>query len=150
MKDIIVDPVQVEAAAKMGASAVLLIYQVFSGGYVGRTLSELVELAHSLGLEVLLEAGSEAEFSAALRTEADMVGINNRDLRTLKVDLGTTRRILTSVRGCGRIVVSESGIEGPEDVRLLHRCGANAFLIGSAVMLAENVEEKVRELVLSI
>lgn len=150
MKDIIVDPVQVDAAAKMGADAILLIYQVFKRGYVEYPLEEFIQLAHSKGLEVLLETHSREEFSAAIATEADLIGINNRDLRTLKVDLNTTKRILSNMDYRGRIVVSESGIQTAEDIRILRSHGARAFLVGSAVMLAENIEMKVRELVMAL
>jgi len=75
------------------------------------------------------------------------VGINNRNLATLKVDLGVTKAILERNRAEGKVVVSESGINSPADLRFLRECGAQAFLIGSAVMLADNVESKVREFV---
>jgi indole-3-glycerol phosphate synthase len=76
-----------------------------------------------------------------------LVGINNRDLATLKVDLNVTKRILERNSAEGKIVVSESGINTPADLRFLREYGANAFLIGSAVMLADNVEKKVKEFV---
>jgi indole-3-glycerol phosphate synthase len=147
MKDIIIDPVQIEAASKIGADAVLLIFSVFDRGHVDCSVHEMVKLAHSKKLEVLLETHTKAQFLSALETEADLVGINNRDLKTLKVDLKVTHRLMSSVGVCRKIVVSESGIQNPEDVRFLHACGARAFLVGSAVMLADNIEGKVRELV---
>jgi indole-3-glycerol phosphate synthase len=73
------------------------------------------------------------------------VGINNRNLGTLKVDLNVTKAILEKISANGKVVVSESGIHTPNDVRFLRGCGAKAFLIGSAIMKAENVETKVRE-----
>ncbi|MBC7218869.1 MAG: indole-3-glycerol-phosphate synthase [Hadesarchaea archaeon] len=149
MKDIIVSPIQIEAAARVGADAVLLIHSVFSRGTLSHTLDEMINQAHSAGLEVLLETHTVEEFTAALNTDADLIGINNRDLATLEVDLDVTRRILAKVDFGDRIVVSESGIQSPEDIRLLRRCGARAYLVGSAVMMAENVEEKVRELVMA-
>jgi len=149
MKDIILDPVQLEAAHKAGAHAVLLIYQLFSRGYGRSSLDKMIRKAHSLDLEVLLETHTKAEFIAALETDADIIGINNRDLATLKVDLKVTESILANVDPEGRIVVSESGIQTPEDIRRLKNFGAKAFLVGSAVMEAENVEEKVRELVMA-
>ncbi|MBS7610418.1 indole-3-glycerol-phosphate synthase, partial [Candidatus Bathyarchaeota archaeon] len=92
---------------------------------------------------------TKREFMVALETEADLVGINNRDLKTLRVDLDVTRRILQSIGECGKIVVSESGIQTPEDIRFLRSCGARAFLVGSAIMKASDIEEKVRELVMA-
>ncbi len=147
MKDIIIDPVQIEAASKIGADAILLIFSVFRRGYVGYSVQDMIKIAHSKRLEVLLETHDAAEFLSALETEADLVGINNRNLETLKVDLEVTRQIMSVVGECGKVVVSESGIQKPEDIRFLRACGVKAFLIGSAIMLANNIEEKVRELV---
>ncbi|NHV97149.1 MAG: indole-3-glycerol-phosphate synthase [Thaumarchaeota archaeon] len=149
MKDVLVDPLQVEAAAKLGADAVLLIYSVFKRGYPKDSIEGFIQLAHSYGLEVLLEVHTKEELLDAVRTEADMLGVNNRDLRTLRVDLGTTRRVLANVDLGDKVVVSESGIQGAEDVRRLRGYGAKAFLVGSAIMLAEDVEGKVRELVMA-
>ena len=149
MKDIILAPIQLEAASKAGADAVLLIYQVFTRGYGTTSLEEMIRQAHSLGLEVLLETHTKNEFTAALETEADLIGINNRDLATLKVDLKVTESILSSVEAVDKVVVSESGIQTPEDVKQLHSLSVRAFLVGSAVMQAEKIEEKLRELVLA-
>jgi indole-3-glycerol phosphate synthase len=110
----------------------------------------MIGKAHNLGLEVLLETHSKEEFLTALKTDADLIGINNRDLATLKVDLKTTESILSSVKPGDKIVVSESGIQTPEDIRRLKFFGAKAFLVGSAIMEAENIEEKVRELVMAL
>jgi len=145
MKDIIVDKIQIEAAIHIGADAVLLIY-----GAVADRVDKLIGFAHSFGLEVLLEAHTTEEFKAALETEADLMGINNRDLKTLKVDLCVTAKILEETRPTGKIVVSESGIENADHVRFLRQCGANAFLVGSSIMLAEDIEQKVRELVMAL
>ena len=150
MKDIILSPVQLEAALKLGANVALLIEALFDRGYCECSLSDMIKIAHSKGLEVLLETHTGEEFRAALRTEAELVGINNRNLATLKVDLGVTKRILERNSAEGKIVVSESGVMKPADVRFLRKCGAQAFLIGSTVMSAENVEEKVREFVLAL
>ncbi|MEM3642045.1 MAG: indole-3-glycerol-phosphate synthase [Candidatus Bathyarchaeia archaeon] len=150
MKDIIIDPVQIEAASKSGADAVLLISSIFERGYVNGSAEEMIKLSHSKGLEVLLETHTKDEFLSALETDADLVGINNRNLKTLKVDLKVTQKILSGISQCEKIVASESGIQKPEDIRFLYACGAKAFLVGSAIMLAENVEEKVKELVLAL
>ena len=150
MKDIVIDPLQVEAAARLGADAILLIYSVFRRGYTRDSLEEFIQLAHSNGLEVLLEVHSKEELLDAVKTEADLLGINNRDLGTLKVDLATTEKVLANIELGDRVVVSESGIQGAEDIRRLRRYGAKAFLVGSAVMLAEDIEGKVRELVMAL
>src|SRR3972149_4301436 len=149
MKDIILSSVQLEAASKAGANAALLIQALFDRGYCERDIQETIAEAHSKNLEVLLETHSASEFRFAVSTDADIVGINNRDLGTLKVDLTVTKKILEENKAEGKIIVSESGINKPADLRFLRECGADAFLIGSAVMSAENIEEKVREFVLT-
>ncbi len=149
MKDVIVDPIQIEAAHKSGADALLIISSIFERGYANSPLEDMIKLAHSREIEVLIEVRSRDELLSAIETGADLIGINNRDLRTLKVDLKMTEKILSGMdlNRLGKIIVSESGIRGPEDIRFLHSCGAKAFLVGSAIMVAENVEEKVMELV---
>lgn len=147
MKDIILSPMQIQAASKMGANAVLLIKALFDRGYCDRTLDEMISGAHVLGLEVLLETNTPTEFSSAVKTGADLIGINNRDLGTLKVDLNVTKKILSKNDPKGKLVISESGINTPADIRFLRESGARAFLIGSAIMSADNVEEKVKEFV---
>jgi indole-3-glycerol phosphate synthase len=94
MKDIIVSPLQIAIASKIGANAVLLIKALFDRGYTQKSLDEMILGAHLLGLEVLLEAHKASEFASALKTDADLIGINNRDLTTLKVDLNVTKNIL--------------------------------------------------------
>jgi indole-3-glycerol phosphate synthase len=149
MKDIVISPVQVEAASKVGANAVLLIQALFDRGHCECGIKEMITEAHSRNLEVLLETHNEDEFHSAVDSDADLIGINNRDLRTLKVDLDTTRRILKNNDAKSKIIVSESGINTLADLRFLRACGAHAFLIGSAIMIAGNVEEKVKEFVRS-
>ncbi|MEM2941244.1 MAG: indole-3-glycerol-phosphate synthase [Thermoproteota archaeon] len=147
MKDFIISQVQVEAASRIGADAVLLIQALFDRGYSEIELGEMIRLIHFHGLEVLLETHTEDEFLRAVGSEADLIGINNRSLSTLSVDINTTSRILSKHDNHGKVVVSESGIESPVHIRLLKKAGAKAFLVGTAVMLADNVEEKVRQLV---
>ena len=147
MKDIVISPIQLEAASRIGANVVLLIEALFERGYCEFNLDEMISKAHARNLEVLLESHSEAEFQHAIETDADLVGINNRDLRTLKVDLHVTERILKKHENKGKVVVSESGVMTPEDLLFLRRCGAQAFLIGSSVMMANNIEQKVKEFV---
>jgi indole-3-glycerol phosphate synthase len=147
MKDIILSPVQLDAASKAGANVALLIEALFDRGYCECSIHEMIARAHSAGLEILLEVHTADEFRSAVRTHADLVGINNRNLATLKVDLNVTKAILERNSAEGKVVVSESGINTATDLRFLRECGAQAFLIGSAVMLADNVEVKVREFV---
>jgi len=147
MKDIIINPIQLETASKIGANAVLLIEALFERKYCERSLEEMISQAHARNLEVLLETHNENEFQSAIETDADLIGINNRDLRTLKVDIKMTERILKRYGTHEKIVVSESGVMTPADLLFLRRCGAQAFLIGSSIMMADNIEKKVKEFV---
>ncbi len=150
MKDILLTYVQVDAAAAIGADAILLIAALFARGYGEGDVEDLIDYAHAQGLQVLLEAHTASEFAAALATEADAVGINNRDLRTFTVDLNTTPRLLQRASPAGKVVVSESGIQTAADIRFLHASGAHAFLVGSAIMDVDDMESKVRELVMAL
>ncbi len=147
MKDIVVEGSQVEAASSLGADAVLLIKTVFDRGYADRSLGAMIDHVHSLEMEALLEVHTDGEFRDAMALDPDLVGINNRDLKTLKVDLHTTESILAGHKGCAAVVLSESGISTKADILFLRCAGARAFLVGTSVMLAGDVEAKVRELV---
>ena len=147
MKDIIINPLQLETASKIGANAVLLIQALFERQYCECSLDEMIAKAHARNLEVLLETHNENEFQSAVNSDADLIGINNRDLRTLEVNIRITERILKRCVTRGKIVVSESGVMTPSDLLFLRGCGAQAFLIGSAIMMADNIEKKVKEFV---
>ena len=147
MKDFVLSSAQLDAAARAGANVVLLIQTLFDRGYCESGVEEMIAEAHSKNLEVLLETHTQDEFNRAVGTEADLIGINNRNLGTLKIDLNTTRNILSQNSNKNKIIVSESGINSPADIRFLKDCGTRAFLIGSAVMQSDNVMEKVREFV---
>jgi indole-3-glycerol phosphate synthase len=155
MKDIVIDPVQIDAGADMGADAVLFIAAIFMNKLARASLGEMFARARSRGLEVLLEAHSEEEYAFALRSEADVIGINNRDLDTLEVTLDTSRRLLAKGRqrrrrletaGKGKPVISESGISTRQGIDELGALGADGFLIGSAFMRSADLETKVRSL----
>jgi len=147
MKDIIINPIQLETASRIGANAVLLIEALFEREYCECNIDEMISQAHARNLEVLLETHNENEFQSAINSDADLIGINNRDLRTLKVDIRITERILKRYGNHGKVVVSESGVIAPADLLFLRGCGAQAFLIGSAIMMADNIEKKVKEFV---
>jgi len=146
MKDFVLDPVQLDACRACGGSAVLLIFALFRRGYAQCPLQEMIEEAHRRGLEVLLEVSCREEYEEALSTRAEMIGINNRDLTRLRVDLRTTERILRGARK-DRPVWALSGIESPEDLFRLREAGADAFLVGTALMRAQDPIEKLRGLV---
>ena len=145
MKDIVIVADQIEVAAQIGADAVLLIEALFEKGCCEMSVDKTIAFAHSRGLEVLLETHNEDEFKLALESNADLVGINNRNLATLKIDLNTTKEILEKYPKRHKTVISESGIKTKADMQFLRDCGADAFLIGSSIMLTDNIEEKVKE-----
>ena len=145
MKDIIIDKVQIDAAKKIGADFMLVIQSLFDQGYL-KEIDEFIDYGHRNGLEVLLEVHTKQEFENALKTEADLIGINNRNLDTLDIDLKTTEKILDGYEKT-RPILSESGIETPEDIQYLKKCGADAFLIGSSIMKSDNIEAQVKKLV---
>jgi indole-3-glycerol phosphate synthase len=147
MKDFIVSKIQIETASNLGANAILLIQALFDRNYCDKNREVMIEYAHSKNIEVLLETHTEDEFQRALESDADLIGINNRDLRTLKVNLNTTKKILDKYPDLNETIVSESGIEKQSDIISLRHSGAKAFLVGTAVVAASNVENKVRELV---
>lgn len=134
MKDFVIDEMQLRAAAGRGASSILLIQGVFSRGLAhGR--DELIELARSYGLETVLEAGDLAELEEAQKSEADIMGINQRDLATMNVHAGLAERLLEYYDG-DRPAVVMSAIENPAQVRRLRDRGASAVLIGSSLSSA--------------
>lgn len=147
MKDIIVSPRQLYAAAKSGADVVVLISELFSEGLCEVDLATMVDEARRLKLETLVEANSIVEFKKMRHYKPDMYGINNRNLSTFSIDLDTTRRILSENDIVKSPIVSESGIEKASDITLLKSAGADAFLVGTSIMKSHNIKEKVRELV---
>jgi len=147
MKDFILSPIQIDAAANLGANAILLIQTLFDRGYGQMNLADLINYAHNHNLEVLLETHSETEFLHASQTQADLIGINNRDLATLKINLEITKQILEKHKKPPQPIISESGIQTAADLQFLRSYGADAFLIGSSIMLTQDVETKVKEFV---
>ncbi len=127
-KDFTVDPYQLVEARAAGADAVLLIVAA-----VPDRLAELGAAARALDLDVLVEVHNEPELELALRAEADLIGINNRNLHDFTIDLATTERLRPSIPS-GVVVVGESGIETPADMRRLAAARVDAVLIGSALM----------------
>jgi len=150
MKDIIVSKVQIEAGKQAGADCVLLIKSVFDKNLAEEDLGSLYEFARGKGLEIMVETHSDSEYEEALGEGYSLVGINNRDLESLKVDITTTKRLIAKF-GKGRsTVITESGIASRNDIKTLHKAGADAFLVGTSIMEAKNVALKVRELYESI
>jgi indole-3-glycerol phosphate synthase len=140
-KDFVVDRRQLAETVALGADAVLLIVAV-----LGEAVAGFVDEALDLGLEPLVEVHDEAELELALGTRARCIGINNRDLGTFRVDPATARRLAPRARAAGRVVVAESGIAGPEDVRDLPAAGVHAVLVGEALVRAGDPAARVRAL----
>ena len=140
-KDFIVDPYQIYEAYVFGADAVLLIAAVLSG----RELCAFLNIARELGLDALVEAHTRPELETALEAGAEIIGINNRDLRTFETRLETTLELAGLVPD-GRLLVSESGISTAGDVRLLAAAGVDAVLVGEALVAGTRMADKVREL----
>lgn len=140
-KDFILDPYQVYESRVLGADAVLLVAALLEGG----RLAEMVDLAGTLGLCPLVEVHDREELDRALAAGAEAIGINNRDLRTLTTDLGTTLQLAPLVRR-DLTLVSESGIRNREDLERLLDAGVRAFLVGETLMRAQDPGVKLREL----
>jgi indole-3-glycerol phosphate synthase len=140
-KDFIIHEYQMYETAELGADAVLLIVKM-----LGERLPEFLRLARELGIEALVEVTTEDEVELAISAGAKLMGINNRNLETLEVDLTRTERLAPLVPGYVTLI-SESGISSRADVRRMLRAGADAVLVGTALMQADDVEQKVRELV---
>ncbi len=145
MKDVIIDKIQIDAAQKLGADYILLIESLFDKKYL-KEIDEYVDYAHKKNLKVLIESHTKAEFERSLKTNADLIGINNRNLDTLEIDIKTTKIVLDGFDK-SRMILSESGIESPKDIQFLHECGASAFLVGSSIMRSDNIEAFVSQLV---
>src|SRR5579862_2404075 len=140
-KDFILDPYQVVESRVLGADCILLIMAALDDAAAG----DLAAIAAGLGLDVLVEVHNRAELDRALRLEARLIGINNRDLKTLKVDLQTTESLAPLVPP-GPIVVGESGLNGPADLDRLAAAGARSFLVGESLMRSGDVAAATRRL----
>lgn len=146
MKDIVVGEKQIDAARSSGADCVLLMLSALSRK--GIQPPDLIKKAHDSQLEVILEVHDAEELERASQTDAEIIGINNRNLKDLVIDLDTTAKLLDSTRQLqGKTIISESGFETIEDIRKLKGTHVDGFLIGSSIMLATDLESKVREFV---
>jgi len=141
-KDFILDAYQVYQSRAAGADALLLIAAILSRD----KLKELLDLSHQLGMDCLVETHNEPEIASALAAGAGIIGINNRDLQTFRVDLDTTRRLRLAVPQ-DRLTVSESGIRGHEDILKMKKWGVNAALVGEALVSAPDIALKMKELI---
>lgn len=140
-KDFILKPYQVFESRAWGADALLLIAAILDD----TELKELLSLSHDLGMQCLVEVHNEEELKRALAGDVKIIGINNRNLDTMSVDINVTRRLRPLIPP-ERIVVSESGIKGRGDVQKLREWGINAVLIGETLVTADDVTAKIKEL----
>jgi indole-3-glycerol phosphate synthase len=140
-KDFIIDPYQIYLARSYGADAVLLITAILSD----RELEEYLALSSQLGLNALVEVHTLEELKRVLSTDAQIIGINNRNLENYQVCTDTSLQLIKYIPD-EKIVVSESGIDNKEIILSLQKEGIDAFLIGEALMKEENIGKKLREL----
>jgi indole-3-glycerol phosphate synthase len=161
-KDFIIDERQILEAIEWGADAILLIAAILSD----EQLAKFHSLATEAGLAALVEVHDEAELGRAMKISPALIGVNNRDLKTFKVDLATTERLAATISGTGilpvcppnethrqdacattKLLVAESGIHTRADVERLKKCGANAILVGESLMRGGDIKSKIRELI---
>ena len=140
-KDFMIDPYQVFEARALGADCILLIMACLDD----QLAAELARLAHLCGMDVLVEVHDGDELDRALDIDSDLVGVNNRNLKTLVVDLAVTEQLAPKVPK-DRVLVAESGLGTPADLARMAKVGASAFLIGESFMRKPDVEGAVREI----
>ncbi len=149
-KDFIIDPLQVYESKFLGADVILLILAILDD----KKLQELLGLAHSLGLEAILEVHHKDELCRALETEGRIIGINNRNLDNFSVDLSTTEKIMEEYRHLSpvsdRLFISESGIRTAEQVASLASTGIKGVLVGETLMRSEEPDILIRDFLESI
>jgi indole-3-glycerol phosphate synthase len=147
-KDFIIDERQILEAIEWGADAILLIVAILTDAQ----LAKFHSLATEAGLAVLVEVHDEVELKRALKISPALVGVNNRNLKTFKVDLATTENLAAKlfpspVTRYPSFLVAESGIHTRADVERLKQCGANAILVGESLMRGGDIKSKIRELI---
>ncbi|MFC1703807.1 indole-3-glycerol phosphate synthase TrpC [Candidatus Omnitrophota bacterium] len=140
-KDFIIDAYQIYESFVAGARAILLISSILSQ----EQLEQFIAIAHSLGIDCLVEIHSEEDLKKALSSHAEIIGINNRNLQTFNVDIKTSGKLIPLIPK-DKIIVSESGIVTRDDVARLESLGVNAVLIGETLLRSQAIESKIKEL----
>jgi indole-3-glycerol phosphate synthase len=136
-KDFVIDELQIQKANEAGADIILLIVAALSK----ERLAELYAYAKKFGLEAIVEVHNEEEIETALAIKPEIIGVNNRNLKTFEVSLETTERLAKRVADAGVLLISESGIGTREDVLRVQRAGASGILVGEAFMKAPSLQE---------
>lgn len=139
-KDFIIDEVQIYEAKILGASAILLIVAILDGN----KLKKFIQIAKKLGMDTLVETHTKEEIEIALEAGAMIIGINNRNLKTFKVDLNTTFEMAKLIPK-DKVIISESGIKDEVDIKKLEEVGVDGVLIGEVFMKCENISELARK-----
>ena len=143
-KDFIIDEIQIREADAYGADAVLLIARILTQ----QQLNEYTAMCNELNLAALTEIHDEDDLEKAIKSNADIIGINNRDLDTFVVDIKTTARLAAMIPK-DKVIVGESGIESDEDIQDLKGSRVNAVLVGSSIMKSDDIKAKATELVIA-
>lgn len=136
-KDFMIDELQLQKANAAGADIILLIVAALSP----KRLQELYNYSKALGLEAIVEIHNEDELQTALQIHPEIIGINNRNLKTFEVDLQTTEKLASQVKEAGVLLISESGIHSRADVLRVKEAGANGILVGEALMKAGSLAD---------
>ncbi|MFO7482753.1 indole-3-glycerol phosphate synthase TrpC [Oceanibaculum nanhaiense] len=140
-KDFMLDPYQIVESRALGADCILLIMAALSD----QQAAELEQAAFDLGMDVLVEVHDGAELDRALKLQSPLLGVNNRNLKTLAVDIATTEQLAARVPA-GKMLVAESGLYTPDDLARMERAGARCFLIGESLMRQPDVAAATRAL----
>ena len=140
MKDFIIHEHQIYEGAFHGASAILLIVAMLEDSQI----KDLMDVAHALGLDCLVEVHDEAEIERAVNLDVEIIGVNNRDLHSLKVDVSNCLRMIPRIPQ-GTLIVAESGLKTNDDVNRVYNAGAHAVLIGETFMRANDIGAKIKE-----
>ena len=149
MKDIVVSEIQIDAARKIGADCILLITSIFDSGLAEGSIDKFIKYAENKDLQVIIEVHTEDEFKETLKHYSTRIlGINNRNLNDLQVDLNVTKNLLQNYEKGKNLILSESGISKPEQIKALLGYNVDAFLIGTGIMETDVPSKKLRELCL--
>ena len=140
-KDFIIDPIQIYQSRSIGADCILLMLSCLSD----KMIKDLFLLSQSLSMDVLIEVHDETELNRALEIDAPMIGINNRNLKTMETSLNITKDLLPKIPK-NKLIVSESGFDNRLDLEEIAKLGVRCFLIGETLMKSKNIEEATLEL----